>query len=269
MPTNGRALEMFFACDGMVAERNRVCRPWPQGGQTWLRPYFGPPPARGLGVDVPLEYVPPASGEAREPQAYMVEQEREVTVPAHFHYVDQFQVVVGGSGLIGRHEVGPFSVHFSLARTGYGPIVPGPEGIDYLTLRASPDSTGAHYLPGARDKIGRGKKRNVIVDEIAAQTLTDQGPGLITYVAEPDGLAIAVLRLQAGGQGMTALEYSGGGQFVVVLDGQVSCQTQAYGPLSVLFASAGKGPLALDALGPASVLVLQYPNSPPPASLPP
>src|SRR5689334_17803737 len=42
---------------------------------------------------------------------------------AHFHTVDQFQIVVAGAGRIGRHELAPYSIHFSRAYTPYGPLV--------------------------------------------------------------------------------------------------------------------------------------------------
>src|SRR5215813_9925623 len=40
----------------------------------------------------------------------------------HFHENDQFQVVVGGKGKLGRHELAPYTVHFSRAYTPYGPL---------------------------------------------------------------------------------------------------------------------------------------------------
>ena len=34
---------------------------------------------------------------------------------AHFHNVDQFQLVVAGEGSLGRHKLAPYCVHFSRA----------------------------------------------------------------------------------------------------------------------------------------------------------
>src|SRR5258706_11881492 len=41
---------------------------------------------------------------------------------AHFHEVDQFQVIMEGKGTFGRHDVSPYCVHFSRAYTPYGPL---------------------------------------------------------------------------------------------------------------------------------------------------
>src|SRR5262252_6664361 len=41
----------------------------------------------------------------------------------HFHNVDQFQVVVEGKGTLGKHEISPYSVHFTRAYTPYGPLI--------------------------------------------------------------------------------------------------------------------------------------------------
>ena len=46
---------------------------------------------------------------------------------AHFHEVDQFQVIMDGSGDFGRHPVKPYCIHFSRAYTPYGPLAVGPE----------------------------------------------------------------------------------------------------------------------------------------------
>src|SRR4051812_9780396 len=67
--------------------------------------------------------------------AKLVEQDAATTLHAHFHYVNQFQLVVGGSGRIGRHEVRPLTVQFAGAHTSYGPLVAGEDGLDYLVLR--------------------------------------------------------------------------------------------------------------------------------------
>jgi hypothetical protein len=66
--------------------------------------------------------------------------------------VDQFQVVVRGSGLIGKHEVAPLTVHFAAAYTGYGPTHAGEQGLDYLVFRLGVDA-GAAYLPESRDAM--------------------------------------------------------------------------------------------------------------------
>ena len=70
------------------------------------------------------------------PQALLVEQTPNSVVPPHFHGIDQFQGVVNGSGMLGKHRVAPVCIHYANAYTGYGPINAGDDGIYYFTLRA-------------------------------------------------------------------------------------------------------------------------------------
>jgi hypothetical protein len=84
----------------------------------------------------------------------------------HFHTQNQFQVVMGGSGWLGQHEVGSGSVHYAGAYTGYGPVVAGPEGLHYFTVRAVCE-TGAHFVATARDKMIRGPKRHFMGAPVA------------------------------------------------------------------------------------------------------
>ena len=88
------------------------------------------------------------------PQAFLVEQEANATILTHYHQQNQFQVVVGGDGTLGRHAVAPLLVHYAGAFTGYGPIVSGAQGLQYLTFRANNDP-GAQFLPlsGLADRV--------------------------------------------------------------------------------------------------------------------
>lgn len=85
-----------------------------------------------------------AEGDAERPgpHAFLVEQRPDVVLPAHFHLNDPFQVVVAGRGTLGRRPIAPIAVHYARGRTGYGPIVAGPDGAELLTLRFPlPEST--------------------------------------------------------------------------------------------------------------------------------
>ena len=109
-------------------------------------------------------------------QAYLVQQEA-AELRAHFHEVDQFQVVVGGEGTIGRDRAVPGVVHYTDAYTSYGPIRTDPAaGISYLTLRRDP-TTGINYMPEERERrrrlAGRGEHFTVLLDERVA---TGAGP---------------------------------------------------------------------------------------------
>src|SRR5690242_19751674 len=47
------------------------------------------------------------------PMAFLVEQDPGSTAAAHYHQADQFQVIVGGRGIMGTHEAKPVMVHFA------------------------------------------------------------------------------------------------------------------------------------------------------------
>ncbi len=85
------------------------------------------------------------------PQAYLVRQSA-AELGAHFHEVDQFQVVVGGEGTLGRDPVRRGVLHYADAYTAYGPIRTDPAvGLAYVTLRLEP-TTGINPMPREREK---------------------------------------------------------------------------------------------------------------------
>ena len=78
------------------------------------------------------------------PTVALIEQPAGFEFMPHFHRQNQFQVFVGGSGSLGRHALAPVVVHYAGAYTGYGPLLAGPEGIQYFTLRP-----GLHWQKAA------------------------------------------------------------------------------------------------------------------------
>ena len=87
------------------------------------------------------------------PSAYLVEQAPGRQSGAHYHAIDQFQIIIDGKGNFGRNEVTPYSVHFVRAYTPYGPLLPDKEtGWAFLTLRTHYDA-GAQHLPAKQDQL--------------------------------------------------------------------------------------------------------------------
>jgi hypothetical protein len=68
------------------------------------------------------------------PDAFLVQYTPGGTSKAHYHPVDQFQLLVGGEGTFGRHPISTYSLHYSRAYTAYGPLA-SPGGWGFLTLR--------------------------------------------------------------------------------------------------------------------------------------
>jgi len=57
------------------------------------------------------------------------------TIRAHYHPIDQFQVILEGSATYPEHTLGPLDVHYTDARTPYGPFTPGPHGLTQSILQ--------------------------------------------------------------------------------------------------------------------------------------
>ena len=209
-------------------------------------------------------------------QAFLVEQSPHWVTPTHYHLEQQFQVIMAGHGAIGRHDVKPLCVHYAAPQTAYGPIVAGPDGVSYLTLRMSGD-TSAWYIhkPGSRERMQPGLKREqqhgAPQGSVSANELASLASTTVEVLIEPrpDGLAAHLLRIAPGhnhnhDQAMLAEPAESAnpayaGRYYVVTQGTVSLGGQSAQARSVAFASADEN-VTLHA-GPqgAEVVVLQFP----------
>ena len=249
------------------ASPSRFSRETRDGKIVWRTEFIGPPPSRRTDrlVDAaPPEYSEPQPFEVREPQAFLVEQEAGATVAPHFHYVDQFQVIVSGDGVLGRHPVSPLTVHFAGAHTGYGPIVPGEHGLAYFTFRASADETGAQYLPGGSARMHKGRRRNLVASHLplSAKDCMEARQENETSVGlqADDGLCVELLRI-APNRSMAVPDISlGFGASILVAAGEVTCSGKVYGAWSCLYASREEPRVELTASQHgAEVLFMRYP----------
>jgi hypothetical protein len=155
------------------------------------------------------------------PTVFLVEQPANAVLAPHFHTQNQFQVVKAGNGTLGAHAVGPGSVHYAGAFTGYGPLVAGPAGLSYFTIRAVYE-TGANFLPAARDRLRRGPKRNAhgpVHEPLAIEALRGlESVRQIPLIAPQDGLEAYALQLPPSSR-LEPVEAHGSGQFQLVLAG--------------------------------------------------
>ncbi len=202
------------------------------------------------------EAAPLPAADAIYPVAFLVEQDPGMTVSAHFHQSDQFQVMVQGGGRLGTHDVHPVAVHFSGAFSAYGPIRAGAEGLHYFTLRNGWDP-GARYMPGARADLPRVRRHR----EAVAGPLS-VGTGFETVLGpEPDGLAAWRWRLSNGAR-LDGPDPAGGrGQFWLVLDGALERDGELFGRHSCVFVGPDEPGLAAAAgAGGLDVLAVQFPR---------
>lgn len=130
------------------------------------------------------------------PQALIARQAPGWVLPTHFHMQHQFQVILRGSGTLGKHALVPGGVHYTSPQSAYGPIVAGEDGLDYFTLRALTD-TGAWYLPEARPHMSAGMFKEQQWGDAAAERdasgwrtlipLREDGLGAWAWTGAPEG----------------------------------------------------------------------------------
>ena len=210
-----------------------------------------------------------ATHEARQAgaQVFLVEQDPNWVTPPHFHLEHQFQIVIAGEGAIGRHAVAPLTVHYAAPQTGYGPIVAGPQGVSYLTLRVSGD-TGAWYLhkPGSRERLEAGRKpeqqHGAPAGAIDADALARLAATSLTTLIAPrvDGLAAHLVRMGPRAEFALPAEHAHGGRYYVVTQGAIDAGGADSQGLFVLHASAEESPAIRSGPAGAELLVLQFPR---------
>ena len=201
------------------------------------------------------------------PNAFMIESSENRVLDTHFHDVDQFQIVVGGGGKLGRHALAPHAVHFSRGFTPYGPLVSGPgAGVSYVTLRARQCPTGgAQRLPAFREKLekmpGRQPWQVTGVPEFVAPSADGVAMKVIEGLTDDRGLSGYSLSMQAGARAVSPGMQGGDGQYLVVLKGALIHEGKEKKGITVVFTKPQEGPLLIVA-GPQGLqgLILNFPR---------
>ena len=105
------------------------------------------------------------------PQAFLVELAPNASISPYFHQVDQYQIVVAGSGTLGRNATPLIALQYVDHHTAYGPINAGPFGLSFFTIRAKSD-TGSVRLntPGYKDFLKPTRKRYLLAENLALST---------------------------------------------------------------------------------------------------
>ncbi|MBM3489313.1 MAG: hypothetical protein FJX68_02515 [Alphaproteobacteria bacterium] len=202
--------------------------------------YVGQSPKRGRYVEGA-----DAEGNSRRPQGFLVEQPAGAVTPPHFHEVDQFQVVVEGAARFGKHPAPPLSVHYASGHTPYGPVAAGADGVVYYTLRAGWDP-GAKYMPAQRDKLRPPPRRARFAQAapVAAPSLAGRLGVQTETLMTPEADGLAAWRLLAGPGAMLAPPAPlGGGQYIVVVEGDFARAGETFGKRACLFLEPGEAPL--------------------------
>ena len=161
---------------------------------------------------------------ALSPTVFLVEQPPDTQLHGHFHGENQFQVFVKGEGRMGTHAISPITVHYAGAYTGYGPLLSGPQGLAYFTIRAVFE-TGTMSASDP-SKMVRGPKRHCVSEPMppakaATLALRAEIETEELIALQPDGIAARILRLPPGGRASGFDPATGGGQFYLVLNGEL------------------------------------------------
>lgn len=258
---------MVLTADGVLARSSRR-RQTPTG---WNTAYIG-----ANRYTLPPGQQPPAE-DVLHPMAFLVEKHPGAVTRPHFHQADQFQVVVAGRGMLGNDEFSDGAVHYTDAYSAYGPIVAGKSGIWWFTLRNRWDP-GARYMPDEREALHAARDRYQH-GEVATQPQPSALLGELRELA-----AISCRPLLAGEDGLAGWRYripprtaisgpapsAGGGQFWLVLAGDVTIAGGAPLPANSCLFVGPEEPALASAAGPvgAELLCLQFRRrAPPPTRL--
>ena len=83
------------------------------------------------------------------------------TSEAHYHDYDQFQIVIKGSVNMAGEILTPGSVHYTDAKTPYGPFEAGPEGLTLMIIRPNAPEKGPRIpVRNTIDKVKAAQERN-------------------------------------------------------------------------------------------------------------
>jgi hypothetical protein len=199
------------------------------------------------------------------PQAFMVTMAAGGRVPAHFHRVDQYQLLLGGGGASYKGTELPartLTVHYADAFSTYGPIEAGAEAaMEFYTLRAFTDMFTA-YMPAERDKLPATRRhRNIHLTIQAGDGEAAGRPARQELIAEADGLAAWRATLGPA-EPVQSAAAAGSGQYCYVISGSVLATGKELGPRSLAWLPADS-PTNGAAAGPdgCDVLFLQFPRN--------
>lgn len=206
-----------------------------------------------------------ASSREPGPQAFTVFRSAGSESPSHFHEEDQFQLIIQGGGTLGAHDVQTWSVHYANRHTGYGPIIAGPEGITYITLRQIETQATWYLKDGHKPDRAEAKRqlRTPAFEALAPDELRNLSTVHAQALIEPhdDGLAAWLLRLPARAVAPVPRTDPGTGRYVFVVTGALDAASELLPVNSLLFASAEERDLHLAAAADGlEAVVLQFPG---------
>lgn len=248
---------MIHAKDGNeVLENLRSVISPGTGIEHWGSSYFGP--------RYSTEEISPG------PQSLMTQMSAEETILPHFHGVAQFQIFPAGSGTMAKSEVRPLMLQYKDHHTAYGPVVAGPYGLTFISLRNRTGDSHPVYLskPGYREKLKPSKRRNWMSAHIPLSTrsvLEFRRDVVWDPVYDPatiaDEMAAHLVRLGAGMSARGPDPKAGGGYYLFVANGSLDLNGDTLPQWSMLFVDPHEDAFEINAgAGGLEALVMQFPK---------
>lgn len=209
------------------------------------------------------EYVGFTPGEPNRGQAWLLDSTPHRVLRAHYHETDQFQVIIDGDGMMGKHHLVPHLIHFSRAHTPYGPILWGEKGMGLLTIRPRKDTLGApQFMPESREKMKQipGRKPWQL-SAMARYPATGTAIERMEEFRDERGLAVYAATVAPGASLVAPPPAHSDGQFILVMRGSMLYQGQAWPAFSVVYLTEEEQSFTMVA-GPdgLNALVLNFPE---------
>jgi hypothetical protein len=211
------------------------------------------------------EWMENGEDSAHSPTVFLAEQPPNCELVPHFHRQNQFQLFVEGKGLIGQEGLGPVTVHYAGAYTGYGPILSAGAWLKYFTIRSVFD-TGLTPNTEWREKMVRGPKRHASASAghpwPVERLITLQDIQRETVIAPDEGLGAELFRLPPNTV-QHLLPIAGSvGQFIFVLAGTALIEGTELSLWDSAFLPAPDGEVQIAAGGQgAEVIALHMPET--------
>jgi rubredoxin len=210
-------------------------------------------------------FIDPEANNPASAQAFLVEGTPGRVIKPHFHDHDQYQVIVSGDGVLGKHRLQANAVHFARRHTPYGPIVFG-QGMGFLTLRAHQDG-GAQYIddPEKMAKLKAVENRKPWqATELPKFDAATAGAALHGFekIRDDEGLASFALSVAPNAKALAPDPAHSNGQYLIIVRGSLQYAGKEYKALSVAFVKPQEGRFELVAGAEGlDVLVLHFPRA--------
>jgi rubredoxin len=209
-------------------------------------------------------FIQPTDDHPDYPSAFLVTFTPGGSLVAHYHHVDQFQVLVKGEGTFGRHHVAPYYVHFARGLTPYGPLH-SEGGWAFLTLRMS-------YDPGTQSDFETLKQVPERQPWQVAVQVVFPSPGAaavlarVPEISNDQGLYVSTLTVPPHGRVTAPDPCDGSGQYIAAVKGSLMHEGREHKALAVVFVSAAEAAYKIQAGAEGlDALVLNFPRVAAPA----